>query len=145
MWAYPGPQRIKLFPDTAREVLGINAQALPKSLTPKLLIPPNPDQSQSSAVPLKAIYALNRPDSKVSSRITIRTVSRRHACVHLLRNNYNSVMMNAERASGPFAFATMIAAAVPVKTLSYARDFASLTQVRDAILADVGGRRKNHA
>jgi hypothetical protein len=137
VWAQPGPQRIKLFPETAREVLGYSDENVERNpLTPKLLIPLDAQSFQQTAVPLKTVYVLNVPNS-TSTRITIRTMSQRNACINLLRNNYNTVIMDSARVQEPFALATSIATTVPVKTLSYARDFATLAEVRDAVLEDV--------
>jgi hypothetical protein len=107
------------------------------SLTPKWLIPLQSDQYQSSAAALKRIYVLNSPESKSSSTISIRRTSQKNACLHMLRNNYNTVPVDASRILPPFALAASVASHVTIKTLSYARQYASLARVRDAILADV--------
>lgn len=137
LWAHPGPQRIKVFPETARELLGTNSHLSSSSLTTKLQIPLNPDQFQSEAIPLGAVYILNCPGTKSGTKTTIRTASKRNACMHVLKNVYNTVSVNLERATASLDLASKIAKGAPVKTLSYVREYSTLTQVRDAILADL--------
>lgn len=138
IWVQPGPHRIKLFPETAREVLEKSGEAAVRSsITPKLLIPLDPANFQATEVPLRGIYVLNFPDAKVRREITVRRLSQRNACIRLLKNNYNTVLMGPDRVAQPFTLAARIASAVPVKSLSYSRNFASLAQVREAIIADL--------
>ena len=138
LWAHPGPKRIKLFPETAREVFGVQTSGLPQTLlTPKFLIPLHSDQFQCCAAALKRIYVLNSPESKSSSMILIRRTSQKNACLYMLRNTYNTVLVDASRILPPLTLAASVASHVPTKTLSYARQYASLARVRDAILADL--------
>ena len=138
--AHPGPPRIKLFPEIARNVLGPNARGTPiAAMAPKLVIPLDGRQTLRSAVPLKTIYVLTPPagDTSGSTSITIRRMSKRQACLALLRNTFNTAVTDSGRLRRQFAFAGSVAAAVPVKRIAYPRTLRVLPAVRDAILADL--------
>src|SRR5207253_28021 len=137
--AFPGPPRIKLFPEVAKEVLGSAVGGLPmNNQTPKLIIPIDEKQSCRSSAVLRAIYALNRPSkTERTRRISIRAVSQRQAFLELTKNTFNCRVIETERLKNQFAFATQLAARVPVRRLSYPRRFDLLPSVREAILSDL--------
>ena len=139
--AYPGPPRIKLFPEIARSVLGEQVSGTPMSnQTPKLVIPlaQNETVSAEGVFPLKAIYVLTPPPaSSRSHKITIRKLSPRRAFLALLKNTFNTVIVEPDRLKFQFVLATRLTARVPVKSLSYPRTLARLPAVREAILSDL--------
>jgi len=138
--AHPGPPRLKLFPEMAWHVLGPQARGTPiADMTAKLVIPLADRQTLRSALPLKAIYVLAPPagDPRDPARITIRRMSKRQACLALLRNTFNTAVTDSGRLRRQFAFAGSVAAAVPVKRIAYPRTLRVLPAVRDAILADL--------
>jgi hypothetical protein len=137
--AHPGPPRIKLFPEIAERFLGARAAGTPIThLSRKLSMPLDHRQTSSTAVPLKAVYVLAAPRAEPrSGRIAMRRLSPRRACVALLRHTFNSRVVDTDRLQRQFALATGVAAAVPVKLLSYPRDLSLLASVRDAVVADL--------
>ena len=140
-FAYPGPPRIKLFPGIAKSLLGEWIAGTPmNNLTPKLVIPLGLDGKMfcREASPLKAIYVLTPPsENSGSERITIRTVSPRRACLELLKNTFNAVVVEPARLRRQFDLAARLASRIPVKSLSFPRRLARLAAVREAILSDV--------
>ncbi len=138
--AYPGPPRIKLFPDIASNLLGERANGTPmNNQTPKLVIPLDQDEAvpPEGALPLKAIYVLKPPVSTRGPRITIRLLSARRAFVELITNTFNAVIVEPDRLKRQFALASRLAARVPVKSLSFPRILAQLPLVQKAILSDL--------
>lgn len=137
---YPGPPRIKLFPDIARILLGDRANGTPmNNQTPKLVIPLDENEvvSPEGALPLKAIYVLKPPVDTGSPRITIRLLSARRAFVELTKNTFNAVVVAPERLKRQFALVSQLAARVPVKSLSFARILTQLPLVQKVILSDL--------
>ena len=135
--AHPGPSRIKLFPEVSRMVLGPHARGtLVAKTTTKRVIPLRDGHATPSAAPLQMIYVLSTPDRR-STRVVIRRVSKRQACLALLRNAFNTAVTDPQRLTRQFAFAANVASRVTIKTLSYPRTIGSLAYARDAILADV--------
>lgn len=139
--AYPGPPRIKLFPNVARRLLGERVAGAPMNpLTPKLVIPLPRDGNMAwrGAAPLKAIYVLAPParDSG-SDRITIRPLPPRRAFVALIRSTFNAIIVDPARLARQFDFATRLARAISVRSLSFPRGLARLARVREAILSDL--------
>ena len=137
--AYPGAPRVKLYPAIAKVIFGPRVTGLRlKPLTPKLIIPLDETRSQRTPVPLKAIYVLRPPGARAPSRVVIRRLSHRRAFVELVRNTFNMAVSEPERLERQFALATRLAMDVPVRSLSYPREFGMLRDAREAILADLG-------
>lgn len=138
-YGYPGPPRIKLFPEIAKSLLGEHIEGTPmNNLTPKLIIPLTRRRSHHAAAPLKAIYVLTHPGTgSRCERVTIRRLSQRRAFLELLKNTFNTTIVKAERLKGQFVLAAEIASKVPIKLLSYPRTLPSLPSVREAILSDL--------
>lgn len=137
--AYPGPPRIKLFPEIAKLLLGDRTSGAPMNpQTSKLVIPLDPHQAAHTAVPLRTIYVLRPPTPGTqSTRVTIRTLSQRQACLELIASTFNPVVVEPARLTRQFDLAARIALRIPVKSLTYPRSLVSLPAVRRAILADV--------
>lgn len=139
--AYPGAPRVKLYPAIAKIVFGPRVKGLRlQPLTSKLIIPLDETRSQRTPVPLRAIYVLRPPGPRTPSHVVITTLSRRSAFVELVRNTFNMSVSDPERLERQFALATRLAMSVPIKSLSYPREFGMLTDAREAIVADVQRR-----
>lgn len=136
--AYPGAPRVKLYPAIAEIIFGPRVKGLRlEPLTPKLIIPLDEKRSQRTPVPLKAIYVLRPPGPRTPSRVVIRKLSHRSAFVELVRNTFNMAVSDPARLERQFALATHLASEVPIKSLSYPREFRMLRDAREAILADL--------
>lgn len=139
--AYPGPPRIKLFPDMARRHLGERVTGPPMNLeTEKRVIALEPHQRCLTPVPLGAIYALVSPrEVGRKQRIRIETLSSRQAFVTLVANTFNYLIVGSDRLQRQFQETARLASCVPVKTLAYPRRPGALPKVCDAVLADLSG------
>lgn len=137
--AHPGPPRIKLFPDIAKTLLGEQVLGMPMNpTTSKLVIPLAHKQSAHAAAPLRAIYMLRPPTTDVPlTRVTITPLSQRRACLDLLANTFNPVIVNPDRLTRQFNLATRLAAAVPIKSLSFPKDLSRLPAVVEALRGDL--------
>ncbi|MFQ5804457.1 MAG: hypothetical protein ACE5JQ_16325 [Candidatus Methylomirabilales bacterium] len=139
--AYAGPPRIKLFPDIAKRLLGDRVNGTPmNNQTSKVVIPLGQNETvlPQGVFPLKAIYVLTAPRaSSRSPRITIRSLSSRRAFFELIKNTFNTVVVEPQRLERQFHLATQLAARVPVKSLSFPRDLRQISKVRNAILQEV--------
>ncbi len=137
--AYPGPPRIKLFPEIAAALLGDLATGAPMNPhTTKLVIPLARELCAAAPRPLRAIYVLRPPARRNGeSRITIRPLPPRRACLELIRNTFNPVVVEPGRLRRQFALAARLAAGVPLKSLSYPRDLSRLPDVLETVLSDL--------
>jgi hypothetical protein len=136
--AHPGPPRLKLYPQTARRLLPGAQGARMMRGTPKLLFPLESTQLASGPIPLRAMYVIVAPvTGSGPSRVTIRRLRERHACLALIRNTFNASAVDRDRLTRQLALTAGVAASVPIKSISYPRSFARLPDVRDAILADL--------
>ena len=137
--AHPGPPRLKLYPTAARRLLprAQGTQIMPT--TPKLLIPLGRRQTARSAIPLRAMYMLVSPvpRRRRATAVTIQRLGPTQACLAMVRNTFNSSIVDAGRLSRQFSLATRIADRIPVKRLSYRRSYAGLAAVRAAVIADL--------
>jgi hypothetical protein len=136
--AYPGAPRVKLYPAIAKVIFGPRVTGLRlKPLTQKLIVPLDERRAQRTPVPLKAIYVLRPPGVRAPSRVVIRRLSRRSAFVELVRNTFNMAVSGPDRLERQFALATRLAMDVPIKSLSYPREFRMLDEALEVILADL--------
>jgi hypothetical protein len=145
--AYPGPPRIKLFPDMARRHLGERVTGPPMNLkAKKQVIALEPHQRCDTPVPLGAIYALASPREVArKQRVRIETLSLRQAFVTLVANTFNYLIVGSDRLQRQFHETAQLAAAVPVRKLIYPRRHDSLPRVREAVLADLSRERSEVA
>ncbi len=143
MLAYPGPPRIKLFPELARRFLADEATGVPMNPhTRKLVIPLNQDRACGTGVPLAAFYALASPDKMAAERnIRITALSPREAFLRILASAFNILILHAPRLRRHFEATEALANSITVKELSYPRTLECLPMVREAILSDLLGNR----
>jgi hypothetical protein len=133
--AAAGPPRLKLFPTPARRVLGRGLRGTPMNGRGGKLVFPLGARATHDAAPLRALYLL-RP-RRAGGAVVIRPLSPRRAFVELTRNTFNACVLDAARLARQFDLAARVAAAVPVKTLTYPRRLDRLAAVRAAVEADV--------
>lgn len=142
--AYPGPQRIKLFPETAKLFLG--EQVVGTSMNPhtkKLIIALNPSQSSHTPRPLRAIYVLRHPKEQArSKRVRISERRQRLAFLDVVSNTFNTVIKSPERLTQQFNLAAHLAFEIPIRSLSYPRDLSRLPEVVERIRTDLSQGRK---
>jgi hypothetical protein len=141
--AYPGPPRIKLFPEMATRFLGEPVNNIPmNSGTRKLIIPLDGGRACASPVPLRIVYALGPPSDRAGeSSVRIEPLSPRKSFLAILSNTFNYVILDPSRLQRQFAETARLATVIPVKQLSYPRRVSSLSAVRDAILSDLDGQQ----
>jgi hypothetical protein len=137
--AYPGPPRIKLFPQLARRFRHEAARGVAMNLeSKKLILPLHHTQSTLDPVPLKGIYALLPPRSKARKHaIRISVLPPREAFIALVKNTFNYRIVTPSRLERQFEAATQVVSVMPVKKVAYPRILARLPDVRDALLADM--------
>lgn len=137
--AHPGPPRLKLLPEIAKALLdGVVTGTAMNPHTSKLVIPLDRHRHSTRAIPLGAIYVLRPPKpGRESRRVTIRNVPRRRAFVDLLVNSFNCMVTEPRRLRRQFEWAAELAAALPLKSLSYPRHLAGLPDVVRAIHANL--------
>ncbi len=137
---HPGMPRIKLFPSVARRVLGADVRSPQlNDGTSKRILPLDPGQAHGAPVPLRALYVLSGPNAasrQSRSGVAVAPLSPASACLELVRHTFNTVVADRERLARQFAFASEVAAAVPLRRLSYPRRLAALPAVCEAVLAD---------
>jgi hypothetical protein len=135
--AHPGPPRIKLLPESARALLGTKASgARMNPFTTKMVIPLNGDMSRRQAAPLRAIYVLSDP-TEAPREVTIKPLSPREGCLDLLRNTFNPVVAEPARIKHQFQAYSELSTQIPMRSLSYPRDFSRLSEVVHAVVGDV--------
>lgn len=135
--AYPGPPRIKLYRDNALSIFGDTFSGVPMNpLTDKLIIPLG--EAETRPVPLRALYILGGEHEQISGETpAIRRLSPAEAFPRLLASCATHWTYEPDRLKRQFAFITRLSKRAAIKTLSYVRDPAKMSVVRDAVLADL--------
>jgi hypothetical protein len=85
------------------------------------------------------MYVLRVPDER-TRRITIRRLSARGAFHALSANTFNRRVTEAERLKTHFAHAADLARQIPVMSLTYPRALDALSDVSEAVTADLHRR-----
>jgi hypothetical protein len=132
MATYPG---LRLLPDPLARLFDEATWASPVAhyTAKRRLDRRSPDVTLAAgALPLQALYLLDK-----GAAVTIDPLSDRDAFIVLLRASFQLHLDDRERSRGLFERIGGLQDAVPVRRLSYPRDFASLGTVREAVLADV--------
>ncbi len=133
-WAYPGPPRLKLHPETGRVLLGEETAATPMKPFDKLIFHLNRQQVCSKSVPLKALLALRPPTpGRAPQRITLRKMNMRRAFLALTASTLNSCLNRPARLRRLFALTARMVNTVSVYSLSYPRDLPRLPEVAAAV------------
>jgi hypothetical protein len=138
--AYPGPPRLKLFPKIARRFLGqdVTKRVRMNPDTEKLILPIEEHRRHGQPVALDAIYALAAPrDACRTPGVTIERLSPREAFLELLKGTFNRRLTNQPRLKRQFGFTTRLTDLVAVKRLTYPRAIDRLSEVREAVGADL--------
>lgn len=138
---HPGIPRLKLFPGVARRVLGSSRSGRQMNNgTSKLVVPLRDAEAVMRPVPLKALYVLSDPveDRDSGSCVRIEPRAGRTAFLDVIRSAFNLLVQDRERLANQFVFATRLASSVPVRRLSYRRDFSTLPALCDTVFADLG-------
>jgi hypothetical protein len=77
------------------------------------------------------------PPWRERRRIRITRLTKRRACVELLRSAFNTTITDPPRLSRQFSIASQLAGAVPINLLGYPRTACRLSSVQQAILDDL--------
>jgi hypothetical protein len=132
--AQPGYPRIRLVPEAAERVLpDLAGGAFPHPLGNKQVVPIPTSAWASEPVPLARIYEL----SPGTGPIRLRTLHGRRAFLTLAENTYNSLITDRERMGRHLRYTSSLAATVPVKRLSYPKEFGVLDALRRRVLDDL--------
>jgi hypothetical protein len=142
VFAHPGPPRIKLFPKVAARFLaGVPAGTAMNGGTEKLVLPIADALACRTPVPMAAIYVLAAPrDACRVASTRIEPLSTKDAFVELLKATFNRRLVTPGRLAHQFDLLSRIAAAVPIRKLSYRRSFDQLERLPDLVAADIEAR-----
>jgi hypothetical protein len=137
MCGFPGPPRIKLFPDVARRFFPAQAPySLMRPETEKLIVPLEQGQWHTRPVPLHGFLLLKEPDERVRG-LHLAWLSGTQSLLELVRSTFNTRITSSDRLRRQFLAAREWVGRIPVRCLTYPRTLAALEQVRQAIVSDV--------
>ena len=138
-YAFPGPPRIKLYPNISKQLLGRQARGIPMNpRTKKQIIPLTAFQHTENPTPLRALYILRQPPTGSSTkRIALRRLSVGRAMLYLISNTFNHMVVTPDRLARQFNHASQIAKSLPILSITYPRTINRLPEVLDAIRSDL--------
>ena len=133
----PGIPRIKLFPATARKLLGARDATPMNTGTTKLVMPLAANEAVRRPMPVETLYVLPAVDStgRGASAIRIEPVAGADAFLAIVRSTFNGVITDRDRLANQFAFARRLTSSIRMRQLHYPRRLARLKDVCDAIVA----------
>ena len=145
--AYPGPARLKLFPNVAaRFISDLSGTAKMNNQTAKLLVALGDAQMHDQPTPLVAIYDVEPPPGAPGSiDVRIGMMSGRDAALALVRATFNQRFVNRDRLTRQFSLSITLAERGLVRRLTYPRLLSRLPDVVSAVLDDVAQTRVRRA
>jgi hypothetical protein len=133
--AYPGPPRLKLFPEIAGRFFPQIADGVAMNVdTEKLILGLDARLKETAPVALAAIYSLTTPDDDSATEgVHVEEFSRREAFFELVKSTFNRHLVSAERLARQFDAATRLSDLVPIARLRYPRSLDRLAEARESI------------
>lgn len=129
---------LRLFPDSIAALLpkGITSEDVAHYTDKQRLTIPVDDELEDESAAIMAIFVL---DESMDDSICVTRLSVANACMALLANSFALDPTDAQRARHRLDAASDLAGRIPAFTISYPRDFARLSEVRTAIVAQLTG------
>jgi len=142
--AYPGPPRLKLFPEIADRFFPQIADGVAMNAeTEKLILGLDPRMSTTTPVALAVVYSLSpADDSGATSGVQIEELSRREAFFELVKGTFNRHLVSAERLERQFDAAARLSDRLPVAMLTYPKSLDKLAETREQICSRVRDARE---
>jgi hypothetical protein len=133
--AYPGPPRLKLFPEIADRFFPHIADGVAMNAdTEKRILGLDARMHETTPIALAAVYALTpRDEADATGSIHFEEFSRREAFFELVKSTFNRHIVSPDRLSRQFDAATRLSDRLPVARLSYPRSLDRLNDVRESI------------
>jgi hypothetical protein len=138
--AHSGPHRLKLFDDSAAQLLPAAAQdGSFNRLSSKRMFEPGGVSRVGTALPLSALFWLGDPEPPPGEdEVAIRRLAGIEPVKVLTGSTMNRRYVAADRLERQFRFAERLARAVPIHALRYRRDYGLLERVAAAIDRTIG-------
>jgi hypothetical protein len=134
LMAQPGYPRMRLVEEAAERVVpDLAASAVPHPLGTKRVVAVPAASWASDPIPLARIYEL----SPGARSVRLGTLQGRRAFRTLAENTYNALITDARRLERHLTYTASLAGAVPVKRLSYPKEFGVLDVLRRRVLDDL--------
>ena len=137
--ALPGSGRIKLMPDSASALLDDSTGGVPlNSLTTKRSFPIGSHGLQRAGLPLTHLFVLPQPEERERmTSMDIGPISRAAMVHELLKNSFGAEILDRNRLTRQFAFASQMASDVDGFRLRYPAGLHHLPALREAIVEHV--------
>ncbi len=139
---FPGPPRIKLFPDIARRFLPSMKPGAPMNPeTDKLVVSLARRQVHTEPAPMQGFVVLDEAPED-ASHVQLHPLSRIDAWLEFVKATFNTRLVGVERLQRQFLAVEEWTTRIPVRRLIYPRTLAVLESVRDALVVDMRSARQ---
>jgi hypothetical protein len=144
LYGFPGPPRVKLFPEIAQRFLPEQVPLVPMNPeTEKLIIPLAPQQWRDAPAPMYGFFLLDEP-GQGDAEVRLTSLSGAQAFLALVRATMNKRSTSPDRLHRQFLAAHERLTRLPFRRLVYPRALPMLEVVRRAVVSEVrfgeGGR-----
>jgi hypothetical protein len=134
---FPGPPRIKLFPEIAQQFLPGQIPLVPMNpITEKLIIPLTPHQWRKTPAPMYGFFLLDEP-GQGEAGLSLTSLSAAQAFLALVRATMNKRSVCQDRLHRQFLAAHERVTRLPFRHLAYPRALPMLEEVRGAVISEV--------
>jgi hypothetical protein len=139
---FPGPARIKLFPEVAERFQPLDRGRTPMNPhTEKLIVPLAGGEIHDGPVPMHGFFVLDAPATGMPG-VSVSPLSASESLLAIVGATFNTRVRSADRLKRQFLAAEQWSARMPVRRLTYPRTLAVLDQVREVIVEEVRSARR---
>jgi hypothetical protein len=139
-YAFPGPPRLKAFPEIVERFLPASPGAVPMNPgARKLILPLSSGQHIDRSVRMSRLYVLE--SGEAAGTVRIDPLAPAASTIEIVKASFNPRISHRSRLRRQFALAAQLAQSIQVKKLGYARSFDALPLVHRAIIDDLTGGR----
>jgi hypothetical protein len=141
---FPGPARIKLFPEVAERFQPLKAAGTPMNPEAEKLICPLEDGEVSDGpVPMHGFFVLDRPGDDRTG-VSVAPLSASESLLEIVGATFNARLRSPDRLKRQFLAAEQWSGSLPVRRLTYPRTLEMLDEVRQIVVEEVRSATTNH-
>ncbi len=134
----PGVPQIKLWPKAARALApGSRPSDKMSPAADKWILPLSSGKTLGRTCRAGVLYVLWPRFKKGGNEIRIRRLKPQEAAISLIKSSHNLIMQDPARLRAQMAFASELARAVPIRSVSFPRDFRKIPTLREKLLKDI--------
>ena len=135
---FPGPARIKLFPEVAERFQPLKSTRTPMNPdAQKLIVTLAGGEVPDGPVPMHGFFVLDRPRDDNQTGVSVAPLSASKSLLAIVGATFNTRLRGNDRLKRQFLAAEQLTARLPIRRLTYPRTLSVLDEVRQIVMSEV--------